>query len=120
MLYFPLHVRGTCIAYACIRVHTRVRMPAAIAPRGPCEFQGCWCPCFWHACGGGGEPCRRCGHGKCWHRRAAHGFASPRAAARRGTYVRYAVARVFTPVAPLVPPLPDDHGYCDTLVALPV
>ena len=62
-------------------------------------------------------------------------FHSARRAARRPFYVFDVSARptevaeptmhVFvpienaTPVPPLVPPLPE-HGYCDTLVALPV
>ena len=120
-------MRGPECGPECGPVRDLVRDLVRGCMRGACEFEGCPCPYFWR--NASQQPCSQrchwCGHGECWHERTATTFHSVRRAARRPVYVYKSDVFVFTPVQnatpvpPLVPPLPE-HGYCDTIVALPV
>mgnify|MGYP006075814681 CR=1 len=72
------------------------------------RFQCDFCKACPKHIGSENRPCRACGHGACWHRRAKQ-FESSRERVRKGTYNRERIE-------PMVPPLP----YCECVVALPV
>jgi len=81
-----------------------------------CEFGSCHCPQYL-----GRGLCRRCGHGKCWHKNSSQ-FDSSREYARTPSYQRIPVVpAIFLPMLPDVPPIEsDEDNYCESLSVLPV
>lgn len=88
----------------------RVKLPGRM--RGRCEFRTCQCRCYDR----NGSLCLNCGHGAIWHA-SINQFESIRGPARKPVYERIPIILVFTPIEPIVPPVPN---YCDAVPALPV